>query len=167
MSDTISRSQINTAVSRPPVDTNTRSSLVHRTLVTWEEWPPYWRPRAPRCLGDKKGSYYILLFSRRMLQSDHNNKITKNGLKSIICNSKYYFKLTDTGYSKSFTKPKSSPLASKLQSLVRQVALTSVTSLPGGNTPLTVGPRTQVNVDHCSLSTSGTLMVLRLPVGAS
>ena len=76
-------------------------------------------------------------------------------------------KLTESGYSKSFTKPKSSPLASKLPSLERQVAFTSVTSLPGGKTPLTVGPRTQVNVDHCNLSTSGTLMVFRFPEGAS
>ena len=91
-SDTISRSQINTAVSRPPVDTNTRSSLVHRTLVTWEEWPPYWRPRAPRCLGDKKGQLYYCFLERcfkvititRQPRTDWNQQYV---IRHIISNS--------------------------------------------------------------------------------
>lgn len=57
-SETTNRSQISTAVSRPPVDTSTRSSQVHRTLVTCEEWPLYCRPRAPRCYKKQRWNYW-------------------------------------------------------------------------------------------------------------
>ena len=126
---------------------------------------------------DAKSKWLIFWVALIFSSWERPKRLFSQGMKSLCQGAhesgfqfikfKSLYKLTESGYSKSFTKPKSSPLASKLPSLERQVAFTSVTSLPGGKTPLTVGPKTQVNVDHCNLSTSGTLMVFRFPEGAS
>ncbi|TNN56918.1 hypothetical protein EYF80_032908 [Liparis tanakae] len=54
-------------------------------------------------------------------------------------------RLTFTGYLKSLTYPKSSPVASTFLSLLRQAAVTSVTSLIKGQMPSTDAPRTHVH----------------------
>lgn len=60
---------------------------------------------------------------------------------------------TLTGYLKSLMYPRSSPVASTFLSLLRQAAVTSVTSLITGQMPSTNVPRTHVHVLQSIFST--------------
>ena len=74
---------------------------------------------------------------------------------------------TFAGYRKSFTKPKSSPVASSVRLAVRQLAFTSVTSHFGGQMPSHDAPSTPVQLSHSCFSTSARRSVWRFPRGAS
>ena len=75
--------------------------------------------------------------------------------------------LTWTGYSNTFTNPKSSPVASIFLSLVKSTAFTSVMSEWGGQIPVHSSPRTPVHVNQSISLALFVAMACRVPRGAS
>ena len=75
--------------------------------------------------------------------------------------------LTWTGYSNTFTNPKSSPVASIFLSLVKSTAFTSVMSEWGGQIPVHSSPRTPVHVNQSISLALFVAMAWRVPRGAS
>ena len=77
------------------------------------------------------------------------------------------FSLTKTGYSNTFTNPKSSPVAKIFLSLVKSTAFTSVMSECGGQIPAQSSPRTLVHVNQSTSLALLLAIVCRVPRGAS
>lgn len=75
--------------------------------------------------------------------------------------------LTWTGYSNTFTNPKSSPVARIFLSLVKSTAFTSVMSEWGGQIPVHSSPRTPVHVNQSISLALFVAMAWRVPRGAS